>query len=265
MGVSAAGHSGKVYLVGAGPGDPGLLTVKAHALLTQAQCVVYDYLVNPEILRLVPVTAEQLFVGKKGGQESIAQEAINELLIAKAAQYDVVIRLKGGDPFIFGRGGEEALALTNAGIPWEVVPGLSAGIAAPAYAGIPLTLRGLSSSVVFVTAHEDPAKEQTAVNWAQLAQSVDTLVVFMGLMRLPALVEILLTSGRPATTPIAVIRWGTYPTQEIHTSDLQNIVALVLEQQVKPPVLLVIGEVVRLREQLQWFLPPAEPTDPTVV
>lgn len=246
---------GKVYLVGAGPGDPGLLTVKARDLLAIANCVIYDNLVSPGILELIPAHTEQIYVGKKGGQESIAQETINAVLLAKAATQRVVVRLKGGDPFIFGRGGEEALALSAAGIPWEVVPGISSGIAAPAYAGIPVTFRGLGSSVAFVTAHEDPAKEHAAIEWARLATATDTLVVFMGLMRLATLAETLIAHGRSAETPVAVIRWGTHPAQEVHVSDLQHIAALVTERQVKPPALIVVGEVVRLHEQLNWFAP----------
>ena len=258
MGVDTALPSqinGKVYLVGAGPGDPGLLTLRAHALLTTADCVVYDYLVNPELLHLAPAPAERFYVGKQGGQKCISQAEINQLLIAKAREHRSVVRLKGGDPFIFGRGGEEALALTEAGITWEVVPGVSSALGATAYAGIPLTFRGVSSSVAFITAHEDPAKEQAVLPWEQLATGADTLVVFMGLARIHTLVETLLAQGRSAATPVAVIRWGTYEHQEVYTSDLQNIAAVLAQHQVKPPALIVIGEVVRLREQLNWFAP----------
>jgi uroporphyrin-III C-methyltransferase len=166
-------------------------------------------------------------VGKQGGQKCISQGEINQLLIAKAAQHRHVVRLKGGDPFIFGRGGEEALALTAAHVPWEAVPGVSSALGATAYAGIPLTFRGVSSSVAFITAHEDPAKEHSTLHWDQLATGADTLVVFMGVARIQPLVEALLAQGRPAATPVAVIRWGTYAHQEVYVSDLQNIAALV--------------------------------------
>jgi uroporphyrinogen III methyltransferase / synthase len=231
-----------------------LLTLRAHELLKGADCVIYDYLVNPEILRYAPATAEQFYVGKQGGQKCISQDEINRLLVAKAAQHRHVVRLKGGDPFIFGRGGEEALALTAAGVPWEVVPGVSSALGATAYAGIPLTFRGLSSSVAFITAHEDPTKAHSALHWEQLATGADTLVIFMGIARIQSLVEALLAQGRPAETPAAVIRWGTHTHQEVYTSDLQNIAALVAHQQIKAPALIIIGEVVRLREQLDWFL-----------
>jgi uroporphyrinogen III methyltransferase/synthase len=254
-------QNGKVYLVGAGPGDPGLLTLRAHELLAAADCVVYDYLVNPAILRYAAPTAEQFYVGKQGGQKCISQGEINQLLIAKAAQHRHVVRLKGGDPFIFGRGGEEALALTAAHVPWEAVPGVSSALGATAYAGIPLTFRGVSSSVAFITAHEDPAKEHSTLHWDQLATGADTLVVFMGVARIQPLVEALLAQGRPAATPVAVIRWGTYAHQEVYVSDLQNIAALVTRQQVKPPALIIVGEVVRLREQLDWFTQQLSATD----
>ncbi len=242
--------SGKVYLVGAGPGDPGLLTVKGRELLTVADCVIYDALVNPEILRWARADAELLFAGKRGGglcgTEGITQAELNRLLLAKAAEHRVVVRLKGGDPFVFGRGGEEALALAAAGIAWEVVPGVSAGIAAPAYAGIPITHRGLSSSVAFFTAHEASALPREQLG-------ADTLVFFMGVARLAELTAALIAHGRAAATPVAVIRWGTCAEQEVHTGELQNIAALIAARQVQPPALIVVGEVVRLRERLRWF------------
>lgn len=248
MGVTA---KGKVYLVGAGPGDPGLLTVKGRDLLVVADCVIYDYLVSPEIVQLARDGAELLFVGKRGGHPCISQDEINRLLVAKAAEHRVVVRLKGGDPFVFGRGGEEADVLAAAGIAWEVVPGVSAGIAVPAYAGIPVTQRGISSSVAFITAHEDPTKENSASRWEQLG--ADTLVFFMGVGRIGQLVDELLAHGRSPATPVAVIRWGTRPEQEVYISDLRNIAALLASREVKPPALIVVGEVVRLRERLHWF------------
>ncbi|HEX4950255.1 MAG TPA: uroporphyrinogen-III C-methyltransferase [Blastocatellia bacterium] len=244
---------GKVYLVGAGPGDPGLLTIKAYELLKAADCVVYDYLVNPEILKLAPPHAEQLYVGKIGCGHGWKQADINQLLIEKANEHRLIVRLKGGDPFVFGRGGEEALALVEAGIEWEVVPGVTAGSSVAAYAGIPVTHRGLSSSVAFVTGHETADKSQSNIRWEHLAKGVDTLVFFMGVAKLRDISTQLIQHGRSATTPVAVVRWGTYNQQEVFVSDLDDIAALVERKQVKAPALIVVGEVVRLREQLHWF------------
>lgn len=245
--------AGKVYLVGAGPGDPGLLTIKAGELLKAADCVIYDYLVNPEILRLASPRAEKMYVGKQGCGKGWKQEDINRLLLEKAQQHRLVVRLKGGDPFVFGRGGEEAEALVDAGIEWEVVPGVSAGSAVAAYAGIPVTHRGLSSSVTFVTGHETPGKAESSLQWEHLAKGADTLVFFMGVAKIQAIAEQLIQYGRSAATPVALIRWGTYDEQEVLVSDLANIAALVEREQVKAPALIVVGEVVRLREKLTWF------------
>jgi uroporphyrin-III C-methyltransferase len=244
---------GKVYLVGAGPGDPGLLTLKARDLIAEADCVIYDYLVNPEILRHARRDAELINAGKRGAEVSWTQTEINRLLLAKARQYAHVVRLKGGDPFIFGRGGEEAQALIDAGIAWEVVPGVTAGAAVAAYAGIPITHRGLSSSVTFVTGHEDPAKPESSIRWEHLATGADTLVFFMGVTRASEIAEQLVRHGRPAQTPVAIVRWGSYARQETQVSDLAGIAALVQQERIKSPALIVVGEVVRLREQLKWF------------
>ncbi len=244
---------GKVYLVGAGPGDPGLLTLKARDLIAAADCVIYDYLVNPEILKHASAKAELHYVGKRGFESSWTQTEINGLLLAKAEQHSLIVRLKGGDPFVFGRGGEEALALAEAGIEWEIVPGVTAGSSVAAYAGIPITHRGLSSSVTFVTGHEDPSKSNSALRWQHLANGVDTLVFFMGLSNIGEISEQLIAHGRPANTPVAVIRWGSYSHQETHVGDLSNIAAIVERQQVKAPALIVVGEVVKLRDRLQWF------------
>ncbi len=248
-------HLTRVYLVGAGPGDPGLLTLKARDLLAAADCVIYDYLINPEILRHAPATAELIYVGKRGTEISWTQDEINRLLIAKAGEHRAIVRLKGGDPFIFGRGSEEAEALVDAGIEWEVVPGVSAGASVAAYAGIPITHRGLSSSVAFVTGHEDPTKPQPAIRWEHLATGVDTLVFFMGVGRIREITEQLRQHGRDARTPVAVIRWGTYDHQEVYVSNLTEVTALVERERVKSPAIIVVGEVVRLRERLQWFVP----------
>lgn len=250
-GALSGRRPGSVHLVGAGPGDPGLLTVKARDLLAAADCVIYDYLVNPEILRIARPKAELLYVGKQGGRRSISQEEINRLLIAKAGEHDLVVRLKGGDPFVFGRGGEEALALAAAGIAWEVVPGVSSGVAAAAYAGIPITHRGLSSSVAFITAHEDPAK--TASGATSQWGGADTLVFFMGVSRIAQVARDLCDQGRDPGTPVAVIRWGTYEEQEVYVGDLRNIAAILAANDVQPPALIIVGEVVRLRDQLNWF------------
>lgn len=244
---------GKVYLVGAGPGDPGLLTIKARDLLERADCVVYDYLVNPILLRYAPARAELINVGKRGTELNWTQTEINKLLVEKAKKHGTVIRLKGGDPFIFGRGAEEAETLVSHGIEWEVVPGVSSGVAVPAYAGIPLTHRALSSSVAFITGHEDPAKAESAVHWEHLAKAVDTLVVFMGVGGISEIAAQLVEHGRSPKTPVAITRWGSYARQETWTTTLSEVGALVISAGIAAPSIIIIGEVVRLRSQLQWF------------
>src|SRR6185369_13875189 len=219
-------RKGKVYLVGAGPGDPGLLTLKARDLIAAADCVIYDYLVNPDILKHASAKAELLYVGKRGleaAQQAWTQAEINRLLVAKANEHAHVVRLKGGDPFIFGRGGEEAEVLVEAGIEWEVVPGVSAGSSVAAYAGIPITHRGLSSSVAFVTGHEDPTKPQSAIRWDSLADGVDTIVFFMGVARIDEIASQLIQHGKSADTPAAVISWGTYEDQQTVVGTLDDI------------------------------------------
>ena len=241
---------GKVYLVGAGPGDPGLLTVRGLELLRKAEVVVYDRLVNPVLLEYAAPEATRVFAGKLTGSHSLSQEEINRLLINHARRGKQVIRLKGGDPFVFGRGGEEAEVLAEAGIPFEIVPGVSSAVAVPAYAGIPLTHRNLSSSFAVITGHEC-SKAEPSVDWGRLATAVDTLVVLMGLKNLPRIVANLLAHGRSPQTPVAVIRWGTTDLQETVTGTLGDIVDKAVT--VRPPVVLVIGEVVSLREKLRWF------------
>ncbi|HXN07949.1 MAG TPA: uroporphyrinogen-III C-methyltransferase [Nitrospiria bacterium] len=243
---------GKVYLVGAGPGDPKLLTLKAKECLEEADVVLYDYLVNPDILAFANPSAERQFVGKKG-EEAFTQEEINALVIRRAMEGKTVVRLKGGDPFIFGRGGEEAEALVEEGLPFEVVPGITSAIAAPAYAGIPLTHRGFSSSVGFITAHEDPSKVGTSLDWAKIATGMETLVFFMGLGNLEKIVRLLIENGRPSATPIALIRWGTRYDQQTVTGTLADISEKIKGSGLLPPVLIVVGEVIRLREKLNWF------------
>jgi len=246
----SAVQSGKVYLVGAGPGDPKLLTVRALELLRMAEVVVYDRLVNPVVLAEVPPGASRVFVGKDTGHHPIPQEEINSILINFARQGRHVIRLKGGDPFVFGRGGEEAEVLAKAGISFEIVPGVTSAVAVPAYAGIPLTYRKVSSSFAVITGHE-ALKSVPSVDWESLATAVDTLVIVMGLTNLPAIVTKLVAHGRLPETPIALIRWGTTDKQETVTGTLADIVEKA--SLLKPPVLAVIGDVVKLRDEIRWF------------
>ena len=244
--------NGKVYLVGAGPGDPGLITVRALQLLRGAEVIVYDQLVNPVLLEEAPAGAERIFVGKQAGRHCIVQGEINDVLIRYARLGHEVVRLKGGDPFVFGRGGEEAEALADAGIPFEIVPGVSSAVAVPAYAGIPLTHRKFASSFAVVTGHE-ARKAQDSVDWAKLATAVDTLVILMGLNNLPIIVTKLLAHGRASNTPVAVIRWGTTEEQESVVGTLADIVER--SALFKPPALIVVGDVVSLAAKLQWFDP----------
>jgi uroporphyrin-III C-methyltransferase len=243
---------GTVYLVGAGPGDPGLLTVKALALLESCEAVVYDYLVNPKVLSHVHAFAERIYVGKVGGGRHTPQRQINHLLIHQARAGKSVVRLKGGDPFLFGRGAEEAEALIEAGVSFEVVPGISSALAVPAYAGIPLTYRGMSSSVAVITGARsgDGAYESGA--FAHLAPA-DTVVVLMGVAHLREIANDLVNSGRSAETPAAVIRWGTYNGQQTVTGTLGSIAVEAERAGLRAPAVIIIGEVVRLRERLNWF------------
>ena len=244
---------GIVYLIGAGPGDPGLITVKGLECLRRADVVVYDYLANPVFLDEAPPDAERIYVGKKKGCHHQPQDRINELLEEKAREGKVVARLKGGDPYVFGRGGEEAIHLHHAGIPFEVVPGVTAGFAAAAYAGIPLTHRDYTTSLGLVTGHEDPAKKMSTLDWEKLATGVGTLVFYMGMANLPLIAEKLIAHGRPAATPVAVIRWATTPRQQTLVATLGDVVAKVSESGIKPPAVIVVGDVVELREELRWF------------
>ncbi len=242
---------GKVYLIGAGPGDPGLFTLKGKRCLEEADVVAYDALANPRLLAYAKPDAELIYVGKRGGQHALPQEEIGQLLIERARVGRIVARLKGGDPFIFGRGGEEAEELAAAGVPFEVVPGVTSAVAAPAYAGIPLTHRDFTSTVAFVTGHEDPTKEDTSIAWDKIATGIGTLVFFMGVGRLSEIVRQLVNHGRSRETPAAVIRWGTRAEQAVVTATLAT-----LEERcagMKPPALIVVGEVVGLRDKLRWF------------
>lgn len=241
---------GKVYLVGAGPGDPGLLTIKGKTLLEFADVVIYDALVSPQILDLINPQAEKIHAGKRRGRHSLLQEETTQLLIEKAQTYAVVVRLKGGDPFIFGRGGEEMEDLIQAGVPVEVVPGITSGIAAPAYAGIPLTHRDHSSSVTFVTGHETAGKYRPSVNWEALAKGSETIVIYMGVHNLPYIIQQLTEAGQSPETPVALIRWGTRPDQEELIGTLETIVQKVEETGFEAPAIAVIGSVVNFKSRL---------------
>jgi uroporphyrin-III C-methyltransferase len=239
---------GKVYLVGAGPGDPGLMTLKGKALLEQADVVIYDALVSEGILAMINPTAEQIHAGKRRGQHSLIQTETTQLLIEKAQSHSLIVRLKGGDPFIFGRGGEEMEELIAAGIPVEVVPGITAGIAASAYAGIPLTHRNYSSSVTFVTGHEAIGKYRPEINWQQIALSAETIVIYMGIHKLPQIVESLTQAGLAADTAIALVRWGTRPDQAELIGQLDTIVQQVETTGFSAPAIAIIGQVVQLHQ-----------------
>jgi len=240
---------GTVYLVGAGPGDPELLTIKAHELLRSSDVVIYDYLVNPDILSQLPARVERIYVGKVGGGSQTPQSEINSLLIACALKGQSVVRFKGGDPFLFGRGAEEAEALQAAGIPFQIVPGVSSALAVPAYAGIPLTHRDYSSSVTIFTG----ASGTTGNYQSPGSATADTLVILMGVKHLQEIAMDLMANGRSADTPVAVIRWGSYDGQQTFTGTLSSIAVLAQEEALRAPAVIVIGEVVKLRERLKWF------------
>ncbi len=244
---------GTVYLVGGGPGDPGLITVKGVECLKQADVVVYDALSDERLVSHAPADAERIYVGKRAGQHTLPQDEISKLLAAKAKEGKTVVRLKGGDPFVFGRGGEEADVLRQAGVPFEIVPGITSAISVPAYAGIPVTHRGVASSFAVITGHEDPTKEVSALDWEHLGKGIDTLIFLMGMQNIGAICEQLVSHGRPADTPAAVIREGTGPRQRTVTGTLENIVARVREAGLGAPAIIIVGEVVGLREKLRWF------------
>jgi uroporphyrinogen III methyltransferase/synthase len=243
-----------IYLVGSGPGDTGLFTVKGVRCLEEADAVVYDRLAPEALLKHARPEAERIYVGKRPGNPTMSQEEINGLLVELGRAGKTVVRLKGGDPYIFGRGGEEALALIEAGLPFEVVPGVTSGVAAPAYAGIPVTHRNVSTSVAFVTGHEDPTKGRSDVDWARTANGADTLVLYMGVGRLKEISTELVAAGRSPETPVACVRWGTIPEQRTVTGTLEDIAERVAEAGLKPPAITVVGEVVSLREAgLGWY------------
>ena len=244
-------EAGKVYLVGSGPGDPGLLTLHAQRLLRECDCIVYDALVSTEIMRMANPSAEKIYVGKRGAQHAFEQPDINRLLAEKAKAGKTVLRFKGGDPYLFGRGAEEAIHLIESGVGVEVVPGVTAGIAAPAYAGIPVTHREHASAVAFVTGHEDPTKPETAIDWASLSK-IGTLCFYMGVKNLGRIASEL-SKHRSPETPVAVIEWGTTPRQRTVSGTLATIEAIARENKIQAPALRVVGEVVQYRDKLNFF------------
>lgn len=247
---------GTVYLIGAGPGDPELLTLRGARMLSDSDAVVYDALANDELLDMAPDGAARFDVGKRAGGRGPSQEDINRLLARLARRHEVVVRLKGGDPCVFGRGGEEALALKEAGVPFQIVPGVTAGLGAPAYAGIPVTHRGISSSVTFVTGHrasDATSSGDAGVDWDALARVGGTVVVYMGLSKIDAVAERLVSGGRSPDTPAAVIECGTYADQRTVVGDLASIAGLSRAADAGRPALIVVGEVVELSAAMDWF------------
>ncbi|MFC0526035.1 uroporphyrinogen-III C-methyltransferase [Pontibacillus salicampi] len=243
---------GKVYLVGAGPGDPDLITVKGLKCIQQADVILYDRLVNKELLDHAKSDVELIYCGKLPNYHPMKQETINHFLVKHARKGKVVTRLKGGDPFVYGRGGEEAQALACNHVEYEVIPGITSGIAAPAYAGIPVTHRDHGSTFAFVTGHLKDGEEEE-LRWESLAKGIDTLAIYMGVKNLPYIVEKLTKYGRCVTTPVALIHWGTTKEQQVTTGTLATIVENASKGEVKNPSMIIVGEVVRLREDISWY------------
>src|SRR5438067_11427630 len=243
---------GKVYLVGAGPGDLGLVTLRAKECIERADVVVYDHLANPEMLGWTRDDAEIIYAGKKAGEHALSQEEINKLLVEKASAGKEVVRLKGGDPFVFGRGAEEAKAIVDAGIAFEIVPGITSAIAGPAYAGIPVTHRAENSHVTFFTGHEDPSKTKSAIDYAALAKLGGTQVMLMGVERIEAIAKKMLANGVRRDLPVALVRWATTGKQQALVGTLENIAQRAAEAGFEPPAVAVFGEVVDLRKDLKW-------------
>ncbi len=243
---------GKVYLVGAGPGDADLITVKGLRCIEEADVILYDRLINQELLDHAKEGVQLIYCGKLPNYHAMKQETINHFLVKLAKEGKVVTRLKGGDPFIFGRGGEEAIALREHGVPFEIIPGITSGIAAPAYAGIPVTHRELSSSFAVVTGHTQAGNEES-VKWESLAKGIDTLAIYMGVSNLPYITEQLMKYGKDEDTPVALIHWGTTNSQQTVTGTLATIVDIVKTRKIKNPSIIVVGEVVKLRDNIQWF------------
>lgn len=244
---------GKVYLIGAGPGDPELLTLKGKRCLEEADVVVGDYLADPRLLKHMRPDAEYIYVGKKAGNHTMKQHEISELLAKKGEEGHIVARLKGGDPFVFGRGGEEIEVIRAHGVDFEEVPGITSAISAPAYAGIPVTHRGLAASFAVITGHEDPTKDQSSIHWDRLAGGVDTLIFLMGVGHTAMIATQLMKYGRSPTTPAAFVRWGTRPYQETYTTTLDHAAEDVEKLGIKPPAVFIVGDVVNLRDTMNWF------------
>ena len=242
-----------VFLVGAGPGDPGLLTLRAKQLIESADVLVYDYLAAEPILAFAPASCERIYVGKRAKAHTMSQDEINALLVRLAREGKRVVRLKGGDPFVFGRGGEEAQVLRSEGIDFEVVPGITAGIAAPAYAGIPVTHRAHNTAVTFITGHEDPTKDLSTLDWSKLADPHQTLIFYMAMSNLREISAALVRNGLAATTPVAIIHEGTKPAQQTLVTTLENAAGDAQRAGIGPPAIVVVGDVVDLREELRWF------------
>lgn len=244
---------GKVYLVGAGPGDMKLITMRGYELIRRGDVIIYDNLVNKGLLEFARAGAEIIYAGKKASQHELPQREINSLLAEKASSNNIVVRLKGGDPFIFGRGGEEAQYLAKKGIPFEIVPGITSAISVPTYAGIPLTHRDHASTVAFVTGHEDEKKKSSSINWHELAHGPDTLVFLMGMKNLPGITGRLIDEGKNPETPACVIRSGTMAAQKVVTATLSTLADKVRELKITPPGIIIVGDVIRLRGELNWF------------
>ena len=244
--------TGTVYLAGAGPGDPGLVTIRTASLLANADVVLYDRLVSEEILAMISSSAKKEYVGRAVGDNADHQITTNELMVKYANKADTVVRLKGGDPIIFGRGGEEAEYLREHGIKYEIIPGITSGIASATYAGIPLTHRKIASSVVLVAGHEDPTKNTEAVKWKKLASAVDSIVIMMGLSRIGEISALLIEGGRNPNTPVAVIQNGTTSKQRIVYSSLENISNVLKDKEIHPPAIIIIGDVVDISKKIEW-------------
>ncbi len=246
-------NKGIVYLVGAGPGDPELLTIKAEKIIKKADVIVFDRLLAKKIIETFPINAEKIYVGKESGTHIVPQDQICEILIKKANEGKTVVRLKGGDPFLFGRGGEEAIELKKVGIKFEIVPGIPSALAVPAYAGIPVTHRHYASSVTFVTGHEESDKKRDTVNWEKLATVTDTIVILMGVKRMKIITDAIIKGGRDRKTPAAAIEWGTTKNQRIVEGVLEDLADKIVLNNVKSPALIIIGDVVKMRKMLSWF------------
>jgi uroporphyrin-III C-methyltransferase len=243
---------GRVYIVGAGPGDPELITVKGLRCIQEADVILYDRLVNKELLTYAKSNAELIYCGKLPNFHALQQDTINHFLVKHAKKGKIVTRLKGGDPFVFGRGGEEAEALAKHGISFEIVPGITAGIAAPAYAGIPVTHRDYSSTFAIITGHRREGEEDN-IKWESLAKGIETLAIYMGVKNLPYIQEMLLKYGKDPNTPVAIIHWGTRQEQKTLVSTLRCVVKVANKERIENPCMIVVGDVVNLREKIQWF------------